>query len=156
MVRFAATPLGAWLFLNVLTHVDRLLIRATGGRVSSAIGTGFHPHVVLLTTTGARTGQPRVAPLLAFRSGSRLVLIASRAGHPRHPAWYRNLQAHPRATVAEQGQTGLYVAREAEGAERAALWGDAVAFYPGYADYQARARRPIPVMVLEPAATPPP
>ena len=152
-VRFAASPPGAWLFVNLLTHVDRFLIRATRGRVSTAIGSRFHPSVVLLTTTGARTGRLRAVPLLALRSGSRLILIASRGGHPQQPGWYHNLRAHARATVTEQGRTDLYVAREAKGAERATLWREAVAFYPGYADYQMRATRRIPVMVLEPAVT---
>jgi deazaflavin-dependent oxidoreductase (nitroreductase family) len=149
MVRLAASSPGAWLFVNVLTHVDRLLIRMTRGRVSTAIGSRFHRHVVLLTTTGARTGRPRMVPLLALLGGSRVVLIASRGGHPQHPGWYHNLRACAQATVTVHGRTDVYVAREAEGAERAELWQRAVAFYPGYAEYQARAGRRIPVMVLE-------
>ena len=88
--------------------------------------------------------------VLALIDGPRVVLIASRGGHARHPAWYHNLRAHPRALVTVQGQTRSYVAREAEGDERADLWRRATAFYPGYAAYQARVSRRVPLMVLDP------
>ncbi len=152
LVRLAASRPGAWLYVNVLTHVDRVLLRATGGALSTAAGTRFHPNVVLLETVGARTGRRRVVPLLALVDGPRVILIASRGGHPHHPGWYHNLRAQPRALVAVQGTTKPYVAREAAGDERAHLWPRVVAFYPGYAAYQRRAGRQIPVMVLDPTA----
>jgi deazaflavin-dependent oxidoreductase (nitroreductase family) len=80
--------------------------------------------------------------------GDDLVLIASKGGHPQHPAWYHNLRAHPEATVEIRGRRETVFAREAEGAERVELWEKAVGFYPGYAAYQKRAGRRIPVMVL--------
>jgi F420H(2)-dependent quinone reductase len=150
LVRLAASRPGAWFYVNVLTHVDRVLIRASGGRLSTAAGTSFHRSVVLLETVGARTGRPRVVPLLALLDGPRVVLIASRGGHHQHPGWYHNLRAQPRALVTVRGTPGPYVAREAEGEERARLWQRVVVFYPGYAAYQRRAGRQIPVMVLEP------
>jgi deazaflavin-dependent oxidoreductase (nitroreductase family) len=152
MVGLAASRPGAWLFINILTHLDRLLVRASHGRVSTVVGTRFHPHIVLLRASGARTGRVRDVPLLALLDGPRVVLIASRGGHPRHPAWYHNLRAHPRASVTVQGQTRHCLAREAEGAERVELWRRAVEFYPGYAAYQARVGRRVPVLVLEPVA----
>ena len=152
MARVAASRPGAWLFLNVLTHVDRLLVRGSRGRLSTAAGTRFHRHIVILTTTGARTGRPRHVPLLALLDGPRVVLIASRGGHPRHPAWYHNLRAHPAATAQVHGRTRPYLAREAEGTERADLWRRAVELYPGYAAYQARVERRVPVVVLEEVA----
>jgi deazaflavin-dependent oxidoreductase (nitroreductase family) len=154
LIRVAASRPGAWLFINVLTHVDRWLLRATAGRVSTASGSRFHPHIVLLTTTGARTGRPRAVPLLALLDRGRVILIGSRGGHARHPAWYHNLRAHAVATVQVHGRMGQYRAREAEGPERAELWQRAVGFYPGYAEYQRRITRRVPVMVLEPLASP--
>src|SRR5689334_3870291 len=150
LVRAAASRPGAWLFINVFTHVDRLLLRVSGGRLSTAAGSRFHPHVVLLTTTGARTGKSRTVPLIALLDRGRVILIGSRGGHAKHPAWYHNLRANARAMVMVQGHTAHYHAREAEGTERAALWQQAVEFYPGYADYQDRISRRVPVMVLEP------
>jgi deazaflavin-dependent oxidoreductase (nitroreductase family) len=151
LVRLAASRAGAWVYVNVFTHIDRLLVRVSHGRLSTAVGTSFHPHIVLLRTVGARTGRSRDVPLLALIDGPRVILIASRGGHARHPAWYHNLRAHPRALVTLQAQTRPYLAREAEGAERTELWRRAVDFYPGYAAYQARVSRRVPVMVLAPA-----
>jgi deazaflavin-dependent oxidoreductase (nitroreductase family) len=149
----ACSRLGAWLYLHVLTHVDRLLLRVSAGRLSSALGTRLRQHVVLLTTTGARSGRPRTVPLLALFDGDDVVLVASRGGHPRHPGWYLNLRANPRVSVTFRGRRRARLAREAEGAAREALWRKVVALYPGYADYQARTARRIPVIVL--SAAPP-
>jgi deazaflavin-dependent oxidoreductase (nitroreductase family) len=154
-VPFAGSRPGAWLYEHVLTHVDRLLLRLTGGRLSTARGTHYHPSVVLLTTTGARTGRPRTVPLLGLLVGEDVVLVASKGGAPRHPAWYWNLRAHPHASVTLGGRVSPRLAREAEGPEREALGARIVRFYPGYADYQARTTRTIPVMILAPLGGPP-
>ena len=146
--RFAATRAGAWYFLNIAPHIDRPLVRLSRGRFSSAIA---RP-VALLTTVGARSGLPRTVPLLFFTAGSNVVLIASRGGSQRHPDWYHNLRANPRATLLIDGRSATFVAREASGSERDALWGTALMLYRGYHTYQQRtAGRQIPVMVLEPA-----
>ena len=150
LVRLAASRAGAWVYVNIFTHIDRMVVRASNGRLSTAVGTRFHRHVVVLTTIGVRTGQRRAVPLLAFFDGPAVILIASRGGHPRHPSWYHNLCAQPLARVMVNGRPGQYRAREADGAERIQLWRRAVEFYPGYADYQERVTRRIPVMVLEP------
>jgi deazaflavin-dependent oxidoreductase (nitroreductase family) len=152
-VRIAATRPGAWFFVNVAMRIDRVLVPLTGGRLSSCLGTRYHRrHLLLLTTTGAKSGRPRTVPLLYFADGRDLVVIGSKGGDPRHPAWYHNVRAHPRATVYARGTRIECHAREAHGAERARLWARAVALYPGYATYRTRAgAREIPVVVLSPS-----
>jgi len=149
--RFAGTRLGAWYFINVAMRLDRVLLPLSRGRLSM----GFPFQVGLLESTGAKSGQRRSTPLLYVRDGDRVVLIASKGGNVKHPAWYWNLKANPRVTfLAPRGATGEYVAREAEGEERARLWDEAVDYYPGYAKYQGRTDgRRIPVVVLERAST---
>lgn len=153
--RVARARPGAWLVVRVLTHLDRRLVRWTHGRLSTTLGTRFHRSTVLVTTIGATTGLERTVPLLATPDGDRLVLVASSGGDPRHPAWYRNLEKSPHCRVLRDGRWRDYEAREAEGDERERLWALAVSGYSGFAAYQARVARRIPVMVLAPAdATP--
>lgn len=147
----ARTRAGAWFFVRVATHLDRHLMRWTGGRLSSGLGSRFHRHAALIVTRGAKSGLERRIPLLATPDGERLVLIASNGGDPKHPAWYANLKATPRCRALFGGVWRDYDAREAEGEERARLWDLAVANYAGYADYQKRVERRIPVVVLEPS-----
>ena len=145
--RFASTPLGAWFFVKVAPHVDRRLVRLSGGRVSTAL---IRP-VALLTSTGARSGRRRTTPLLFFLDGEDVVLIASYGGNPRHPAWYHNLKANPDVEVWARGRSGRYRSREAEGTERDRLWALAADYYAGYETYQRRTGgRRIPVLALEP------
>jgi deazaflavin-dependent oxidoreductase (nitroreductase family) len=131
-------------------RIDRVLVPLTGGRLSSCLGTRYHRrHLLLLTTTGAKSGRVRTVPLLYFEDGATLVIIGSKGGHPRHPAWYHNVRAHPRVTVYARGTRREYQAREVLGTERARLWSRAVEVYPGYATYRVRAgEREIPVVVL--------
>jgi deazaflavin-dependent oxidoreductase (nitroreductase family) len=146
--RFASSRPGGWFFVNVANRIDRALLRLTRGRLSLAVG----EPVLLLTTRGARTGARRSTPLLYGTDDERLVLIASKAGSPQHPAWYRNLKANPDVEVTARRRSGRYRAREAEGEERERLWARAVEQYAGYDVYQGRAGgRRIPVVVLEPA-----
>ena len=145
---FARSRLGGWYFVNVAMRLDRHLLPLTGGRVSSAIG----QPILLLETIGAKSGEVRQTPLLYLTDGERIVLIGSKAGAARHPAWVHNLRANPRVKVLAPGRSGEYVAREAAGEERERLWDEAVDYYAGYATYQDRAAgRRIPVIVLEPA-----
>jgi deazaflavin-dependent oxidoreductase (nitroreductase family) len=148
--RFGSTRVGAFFFIRIATHLDRVVMRWSGGRLSSGVGTRFNTNGVLLIATGARTGRLRSIPLLATPVGDRLVLIASKGGHPEHPAWYHNLKKNPRCRIIRAGGEAEYIAREAIGQERQAMWQAAVNHYSGYADYQARVERSIPVMVLEP------
>jgi len=144
---FGSTRAGAWSIINLGSHLDSWLIRASGGRLN----TTFAWPCLLLTTKGARTGSSRMIPLVYVRDGERLVLIASKGGNPRHPAWYLNLRANPEVDVFLDGKTGRYTARDAEGEERERLWNMAVGVYSGYEKYRKRAGgRKIPVVVLEP------
>jgi F420H(2)-dependent quinone reductase len=147
--RFVASPPGAWLFVNVAMRIDRVLLPLSRGRLSM----GFGQQVGLLETIGAKTGERRRIPLLYLRDADRVVLIASKGGSTKHPAWYWNLRKNPRVRfLAPGGVSGDYVAREAEGEERERLWDEAVDYYSGYATYQGRTDgRRIPVVVLEPA-----
>jgi F420H(2)-dependent quinone reductase len=86
--------------------------------------------------------------LLATPVAEGYVLVASKAGAAEHPAWYRNLKAHPECTLAVGGEVLDFIAQEAEGETRERLWRAAVQNYGGYADYQKRTRRTIPVMLL--------
>src|SRR5207244_12802454 len=105
---------GTWVAIHVGQPVDPYLMRATRGRLRIS----FTAPTILLTHTGARTGTRRTTPLLYFTDGVNVVLIASKGGAPQHPAWYHNLKAHPEVAASTDGRPQLYVAREAEGAER--------------------------------------
>ena len=149
MEGFARSKAGGWYFLNLAMPIDRFLLPASGGRVSSAPG----QNICLLETVGAKSGQVRKTPLVYLRDGDRVVLIGSKAGAARHPGWVHNLRANPRVKLLAPKLTGEYVAREAEGEERARLWAEAVDYYAGYETYQNRAgERRIPVIVLERAS----
>ena len=144
---FARSKPGGWYFVNVAMRIDRVLLPLSGGRVSS----GFGQQVGLLGTVGAKSGERRSTPLLYLTDGDHIVLIASKAGAAKHPAWLHNLRANREVTfLAPGGRSGDYLAREAKGDERGRLWADAVDYYAGYADYAVRAgSRQIPVVVLE-------
>ena len=143
---FAKSKVGGWYYVNVAMRIDRVLLPMSGGRISASPG----QPVCLLETVGAKSGQARKTPLLFIPDGKRVVLIGSKAGAARHPAWVHNLRANPRVKVLAPKRSGEYVAREAEGEERERLWDKAVDFYAGYATYQQRAgNRRIPVVVLE-------
>jgi deazaflavin-dependent oxidoreductase (nitroreductase family) len=137
---------GIWFGRYILPYLDRPLLYLSRGRYSMSYG----QPILLLATTGAKSGRRRTTPLLYHQDGERIIVIASNGGRPRHPGWYYNLRATPRATVYAQGRVATYVAHEAQGEERARLWRAAVAFYAGYVLYETRATRPIPVMVLTP------
>ena len=148
--RLAISRPGAWLFSHTLHHIDRLTLRLSGGRTTAAAVLGGLP-IITLTTTGAKSGQPRSVPLIAIPDGEHIVLVASNWGGSRHPAWYYNLRAHPEVTVGVDGRTHSYTARQLEGDERERAWQTAVATYAGYPVYVRRAgNRQIPVMLLTP------
>lgn len=147
--KIAASPFGSWLLADHLHRIDRPVLRLTKGRTTLTSLLAGLP-VVVLTTTGAKSGQPRTLPLAAMRDGSRLVLIASAFGKPQNPGWYHNLKAHPAARVQINGSSYPCMAREAQGEERVRYWEEAVAMYPGFSRYADKASpRRIPVMVLE-------
>jgi deazaflavin-dependent oxidoreductase (nitroreductase family) len=147
MKRIAKSRAGGWYFVNVAGRIDPAIMRATKGRVT--LSPGFP--ILLLRTIGAKSGEPRDIALLYASDGDRIVLIASKAGSSKNPAWYHNLMAHPEIDVLAPGRTGRYVAREVtEDPERERLWKIATELYPGYDAYQTRTDgRRIPVIALE-------
>lgn len=122
------------------------LLRLTGGRVSSV----YPVPIMLLTTTGAKTGQRRTLPLLYVTDGDAIILIASNYGKTTHPSWYRNLVANPKVQVLAGKRSGTYTATEiTDPAERERAWDLALDMYAGYGDYEGRAGdRTIPLVRL--------
>ncbi len=134
-------------FLVGFSGLHRAWYRLTGGR----IGGRFHGEpLVLLTTTGRKSGEARTWPLLALRDGDAYLFAASNSGHDHHPAWYLNLEANPEVTVRDGGTTLRGRARLTTGAERAALYARFVAVFDNYAKYAQATDREIPVVVVEP------
>jgi deazaflavin-dependent oxidoreductase (nitroreductase family) len=105
--------------------------------------------LLILTTTGARTGEPRTTVVDHSRDGDSWVVAASKGGAPTNPAWYHNLVAHPRVTVEVDGERFEAVARVATGAERDRLWKRHVEAIPLFGDYPARTTRVIPMVVID-------
>jgi deazaflavin-dependent oxidoreductase (nitroreductase family) len=105
---------------------------------------------LLLDHVGAKTGKRRTTPLTYLRDGETLVIVASKGGHPRNPAWFHNLRANPDTTVQVGSQRRPVRARVATPAERTRLWPRVVGLYGGYQDYQERTDREIPLVILEP------
>ena len=122
--------------------------RANGGKVG---GPFAGAPMLILHTTGAKTGQERVNPLVYQAVGDDLVVFASKAGAPTNPDWFHNLVAHPDVTVEVGAETVARRARVAEGDEHERIWSRQKELMPGFADYEAATPRRIPVVVLEPA-----
>ena len=120
--------------------------RANNGKVT---GMFADAPLMLLTTTGARSGQPRVSPLVYTTEADRIVIIASNGGAATNPSWYHNVLAHPGVTVELPGETFQARARVVEGEERDRLFAAQAALMPGFNDYQAKTKRTIPVVLLE-------
>lgn len=106
--------------------------------------------IVLVTTTGARSGKKRYVPVMRVEHDGSYAMVASKGGMPEHPAWYHNVLAHPEVSVQDGPSTQTFVAREIQGEERAQWWDRSVAAFPPYADYQEKTSRTIPVFLLEP------
>jgi deazaflavin-dependent oxidoreductase (nitroreductase family) len=148
--RTAATRALALLYGRIQQPTDTLVFRLTRGRTTLSSWLADVP-LVMLTTTGARTGLRRTLPVLALDDGDALVVIASNFGRPRHPAWYHNLRAHPDARVVVDGVTREVRARELDDSERERNFARAVAIYPGFERYRTwSGGRQIPVIRLEP------
>jgi deazaflavin-dependent oxidoreductase (nitroreductase family) len=148
--RLAASGPGAWLFARVLHRIDRPVYRLTRGRHTFANLLSGIP-VVLLTTTGARTGRTRTVPVLGLPTADGLAVIASNFGQQHQPGWYYNLRANPEGSVTADGRTRQVRAVEAEGDVRRRIWEEGLRIYPGWAQYERRAsHRRIAVFVLEP------
>jgi deazaflavin-dependent oxidoreductase (nitroreductase family) len=134
--------------LKTMSRVHRVILRGTGGRV---LNSAFGMQVVELHTVGRKSGLPRSTMLTApVVDGQRIVLVASKGGDDRDPDWYRNLMAHPDAELTVDGQRRLVQARLASAEEKAELWPRVVAAYHGYAGYQRRTERDIPLVLCDP------
>jgi len=134
--------------MELFWKLHRFLYRVSGGRIGGRV---VGMPVLMLTTTGRKSGVPRANVLTYLPKGRASVVFASNAGEPRHPAWWLNLAADPHATVQRGQEVTPVIAREAEGEERARLWDEVVRTEAGYAVYAERTTRRIPVVVLEPA-----
>jgi deazaflavin-dependent oxidoreductase (nitroreductase family) len=146
VARLSATKFGAWFSVNVAWKLDPLLLKLTGGRLST---TGPLA-AALLESRGARTGQARSTATLYFHDGDRVTIVASKRGLPEHPSWYYNLRKHP--DVLYGGLPFRAELVEDEG-ERRRLWELADRVFPEYADYRERAAeagRVIPIFQLLP------
>ena len=131
--------------IRAMGRSHRVIYRLTRGRL---LGRVAGMPVLLLTTTGRRSGRPRTTPLTYFEFGSDLVIVASNGGEDRPPAWWLNLQDDPRAMVTIGTQTERVTARAANDDEYATLWPTITLTHAGYAAYARRTTRPIPVMLL--------
>lgn len=132
---------------RVLAGLHSGLYRASGGRLGGRI---VGSPVLVLVTTGRKTGAERHTPLIYLRDGEDLVIVASNGGTASHPAWYLNLRAEPQAGVVLGDERSRAVASDTTGDDRRDLWERLVEMYPGYAEYQSKTDREIPVVRLSP------
>ena len=136
--------------LNAVVKTHVALYRASRGRIGGKIRKGAP--VLLLTTTGRKTGKQRTTPLLYLEDGGAYVIVASAGGARSNPAWYLNLRGSPTAAI-QVGDRRLAVnAGTAGEADRARLWPRLTEMWPQYDDYQAKTKREIPVVILTPSA----
>lgn len=139
--------------MKVMNSTHRALLALSGGRLGWTLGRMI---AVELHTTGRTTGIRRSTMLSApVHDGSRIVLVASKGGDDRNPEWYQNLVANPDVELTVRGETRRMRARTASDTEKAQLWPTIIATNPGYARYQRKTKRDIPVVICEPATEPP-
>ena len=137
------------LMARVGNVIHRTILTASRGRIG---GKGFGMPVVILTTTGRKSGKKRMTMLTTpIHDERRVVLVASYGGDDRHPSWFLNLRDNPDVELELNGKKRAMRARVASSAEKAELWADVVKSHKGYADYQTRTERDIPLVILEPA-----
>jgi F420H(2)-dependent quinone reductase len=136
-----------WWFWERFTSAHVVAYKLSRGRIG---GRSMGAPVVLIQSVGRKTGKRRTHPLICQADGDNLVVVASKGGIDRHPAWYLNLMAHPETTAWWKGEKRRVRARETKGRERQRLWEMMVGVYPTYEAYQRRTERQIPVVVLEP------
>lgn len=138
-----------WWIWERATSVHSAAYKLSKGRVG---GKAYGVPVVLVDSVGRKSGKRRTHPLLCDEQGENIVIVASKGGVDKHPAWYHNLKADPETRINWRGENRRVRARETEGAERQRLWDRMAEVYPTYNQYQSRTERQIPVIVLEPAA----
>lgn len=148
MRTFIASKVGVALFRPTAHHLDRLAAKLTGGRRSASLIVTGVP-AVMLTTTGAKSGKPRTVAVFPIPHPDGVAVIASNFGGTKHPAWYHNLKANPRAIVSIEGDTWDAVARVAPSAERDEIYAKGIEIYPGWRNYEKTAgNRHIEAFVL--------
>jgi deazaflavin-dependent oxidoreductase (nitroreductase family) len=136
----------SWPILSRFAAAHTTVYRASNGRLGHHIP--FLPPMLLLEHRGARTGKERTTPLVYAVDGDDLVVVASKGGYPSHPAWYHNLLANPDTVAQVGGERRRVRATVADPEQRARLWPLVLRTYPGFGDYQKRAEREIPLVVL--------
>ena len=135
-------------FIKWMSRVNTFMYRRGGGE---GLGSTFQNiPVALLTTTGRKSGQPRVSPLYFLRDGDRVIVAASKGGSVKNPMWYLNLKANPKVQVQIKKEILDLQARDATDEEREEYWPQLVQMYPSYNDYQSCTDRQIPIVVCEP------
>ncbi len=139
-----------WPVLRRLMGAHTVVYRATGGLVGHRFPGS--PPMLLLDHVGAKSGTKRTSPLVYFKDGENVVIVASKGGYPKNPAWFYNLRANPDTTIQVGHDRRKVRARVATEEERPRLWPMAVQTYSGYREYQERTDREIPLVVLEPRA----
>ena len=132
---------------KLFTRFNAFLLRATRGRLGGQLGA---QSILLLTTTGRRSGQPRATPLSYYRDGTRYLVVASNWGKDSPPEWLLNLQRQPAASIDVRGQRWPVDGRPAAGDEQARLWALVTARNPQFTHYQQGTARSIPVVILTP------
>ena len=134
--------------IKIMSALNIWIYRASGARIGGRFMRGAP--VMLLTTTGRRSGKPRTAPLIYLKDGDDLIIVASKGGMSHHPAWYQNLEANPDVEVEMASERRAMRARRVSDGEKAELWPRLLEMYRDYDDYQARTSRNIPVVILSP------
>jgi F420H(2)-dependent quinone reductase len=137
-----------WPLTRRVMGLHTAVYRASGGRLGHHLP-GLRAPMLLLDHVGAKSGKKRTSPLLYMTDGDDLVIVASKGGYPKHPAWFHNLKANPDTTVRVGTERREVRARVANAEERKRLWPKAVEVYDGYEQYQARTGREIPLVILE-------
>ena len=146
--RVAATPAASAVLAALLHRVDRCVLWASHGRATATAWLSGLP-VVVLTTTGARSGRLRSVPLVGLFEGGDVVVVASNFGSRRHPSWCLNLRARPEAVLAYRGRAFNVTSREAAGDDYDRYWAMALQRYSGFQSYARRSRgRRMPVVLL--------
>ena len=138
----------SWFYVRALDRIDHAVYRVTRGRGTFTSWVAGLP-IVMLSTTGAKSGSRRTVPVVGVPHDGSLVVIASNYGQDHNPAWYYNLRAHPEASIIFEGEQRDVVARELTGHERERWYARGVEIYPGWTAYRKRTQRTIPVIELQ-------
>jgi deazaflavin-dependent oxidoreductase (nitroreductase family) len=148
--RFASSGPGAWLFARSAHHLDRPVYKLSDGKRTFGSMIAGLP-IVMVTTTGAKSGKQRTVPVLGLPDDGAVAVVASNFGQHNNPGWYYNLRANPDGELSVNGQRRLFRAIEATGERRARIWETGLRVYPGWSQYERRAsHRDITVFVLAP------